>query len=274
MPPLEVPAFGTAAAIQAVKLGASRVELNALGSYKDGGLTPQVEDLRQLVAAETQIPVRVMIRPRGPPRVGARSSAQSSERDFVYTDQELETMESSIKAFKDSGLLKFERGDGFVFGILKEENDVGAGSGGCKADVERCTRLIQASKPLQCVFHRAFDEIVSCDDESSSGVHTQAGLQDLAACGFTGILTSGGLGKAIDNVKALERIIAGSGVFQIEIIVGGGVRTANVGDLITQLGMRTLTTCSPPYFHSACLSPDGTEEISTEEIQGIISQSG
>ncbi|KAI0966642.1 hypothetical protein F4678DRAFT_269198 [Xylaria arbuscula] len=278
---LEIPAFGALAALSAVALGATRIELNAPGSYAEGGLTPSLEDLLQFASASDQRPpLRVMIRPRGPPRSSQLSeSSGTSERDFLYSDEEYNQMEASIEKFKRSGLLDASRGDGFVFGIL-EEDEQGEGEGRvkgrrCWANQNRCVRLVQAAQPYKCVFHRAFDEIVSCDDAASDGLSKPAwetGLEAVAACGFDEILTSGGLGKAVDNVETLGRIIEKAQDLRIEIIVGGGVRTANVGQITEKLALRA--RADSVYLHSACLHGDGSEQINPEEVQGIVAQLG
>ncbi|KAI8633253.1 hypothetical protein F5Y19DRAFT_462334 [Xylariaceae sp. FL1651] len=269
---LEIPAFGAPAAHDAVVLGATRIELNALGSYNDGGLSPSVEDLQCFSrAANPKIPLRIMIRPRGPPFVNPLSKARNGdERDFLYRNEEFEMMEASIRAVKDTGLLKADRGDGFVFGILEEEGTVGWK---CWVDKKRCTRLVQEARPFKAVFHRAFDEIVSCDSPASEKPAMpswETGLKDVAACGFDGILTSGGLGKAINNIETLGKIIQKAETLGVEIIIGGGVRTANVGELIRRLGLRE--KAGSVYLHSACLYGDGREDIHTEEVQGILAQ--
>ena len=48
--PLEVAVFSIEDALRAQTLGASRIELNATGSYAVGGLTPTVQQLQQLRA--------------------------------------------------------------------------------------------------------------------------------------------------------------------------------------------------------------------------------
>ncbi|KAJ2968883.1 hypothetical protein NUW58_g10121 [Xylaria curta] len=275
---LEIPAFGALAALEAATLGATRIELNAQGSYGEGGLTPSLEDLKQFNStSKATIPLRIMIRPRGPPSLSETGGV--ARRDFLYSNEEFEIMEASIKAFKDSGLIDTDRGDGFVFGILQEdalgEGDDYRSGRRCWVDEARCTRLVRAAQPFKCVFHRAFDEIVSCGDtasDASARPSWEAGLEAVAACGFVGILTSGGLGRAADNVEMLERIIRKSQDLQIEIIVGGGVRTANVGELARRLRLREIS--GSVYLHSACLHGDGSERINPEEVRGILAQSG
>ncbi|KAI1084244.1 hypothetical protein F5B20DRAFT_576379 [Whalleya microplaca] len=284
---LEIPVFGARAASSAVQLGASRIELNAAGSYPDGGLTPSIEDLERV--AHLDVPVRIMIRPRGPP-------PRSAGRDFMYSDEEFEQMTTAIQRFKETGLLDEVRGDGFVFGILKEDQsrrDVSQAqdsrkgdpifpqssraadlySPRCMVDKERCMRLVQAARPLKAVFHRAFDEIVSCIEEGHDPNERQSwsiGLDDLATCGFDAILTSGGLGKAIQNIDRLEEVIVRAEGLGIEIIVGGGVRRGNVGELIQRLQLKEKTYAN--HVHSACLSAAGSDYVNAEEVAAILSQ--
>ncbi|KAI2641932.1 hypothetical protein GGS21DRAFT_500368 [Xylaria nigripes] len=253
-PGLEIPTFGPAAPIPQ---GATRIELNAQASYGAGGLTPSFEEFMRVAAAT--VPVRIMIRPRGAPGSGGR--------DFVYSEEEVETMEAGVRAFRATGLMCAERGDGFVFGILRE-----GGEGGlCCVDVERCRRLVRVAEPFRCVFHRAFDEIVSCGDDDGQPAW-EKGLEDVAACGFDAVLTSGGLGKAVDNMEMLECIIRKAKGLGLEIIVGGGVRTANAEELIQRLGFRDGAAGARVYLHSACLYPDGGENINPAEVEGIVAQ--
>ncbi|KAF2965840.1 hypothetical protein GQX73_g7718 [Xylaria multiplex] len=269
---LEIPAFGALAAISATTLGATRIELNALGSYSEGGLTPSFEDLKQVTSTlDQRPPLRIMIRPRGPPRVPPSSGPiGASERDFRYNNEEFEEMEASIRAFKGTDLLNADLGDGFVFGILGDDCTRGRR---CWVDEKRCIRLVQATRPFKCVFHRAFDEIVSCDDAASDELARPAwmtGLEVIVACGFDSVLTSGGLGKAINNTEMLAKIIRKAAALRVEIIIGGGVRTANVGEIIQRLELRS--RADPVYLHSACLHGDGSEHIDQGEAQGIVAQ--
>ncbi|KAI1813522.1 hypothetical protein GGS20DRAFT_473451 [Poronia punctata] len=270
---LEIPAFGSIAAREAVSLGATRIELNAKGSYSKGGLTPSLQDLEDFLSAtngDQRVPVRIMIRPRGPPAENCGSS--SSGRDFIYSDSEFEEMQRDIKKFKESGLLDVEYGDGFVFGILIEDDDgttttttTTTTTKTARVDVKRCSILEEAAYPYKCVFHRAFDEIVDSDWER--------GLGDIAKCRFSGILTSGGPGRAIDNVVTLEKIIDGAMPLNVEIIVGGGVRKGNVVEIMQRLRLRDRgdgLVC----LHSACLRAGDDERVEPGEVQGILAQVG
>ncbi|KAI1266591.1 hypothetical protein F5Y18DRAFT_381971 [Xylariaceae sp. FL1019] len=284
---LEIPAFGAQAAIHAVDLGASRIELNAKGSYPEGGLTPQSEDLKVLISSGLKVPLRIMIRPRGPPQTSFNASSVAvgaHNRDFIYTDEEFAAMETSIDSLLSTGLLDEVRGDGFVFGILAEgrpgshskepeTSDTVNQLPRCRVDKERCTRLVEASRPFKAIFHRAYDEIVSCDSDlsaTSARSSWESGLEDLAACGFDGILTSGGLGKAIDNIEMLNKIITKAKPLGIQIIIGGGIRTVNIGELVDTLSLRDRGMSV--YTHSACLHVNTTDEIDPDEVRGILRQ--
>ncbi|KAI0388749.1 hypothetical protein F5Y17DRAFT_470210 [Xylariaceae sp. FL0594] len=263
--PLGFPVFGPGQAFRAVALGATRIELNARGSYSEGGTTPSLQDLESVITdlnnSNNNIPLRIMIRPRGPP------PGQKSERDFIYTDEELASMLESIRVFKTAGWLDVRRGDGFVFGVLKEKQEGEGGSCSVDVDVERCALLAREARPFKSIFHRAYDELVS-HDTSPTPAHWQTGLQRIAACGFDGVLTSGGLGRAIDNVATLREIIRAAEGLGLEIIVGGGVRTENVGELVKGLG----ESGGGVYLHSACLEPGNVSGIDEREVRGILGQ--
>ncbi|RYP68370.1 hypothetical protein DL769_005524 [Monosporascus sp. CRB-8-3] len=290
---LEIPVFGAGAAADAVTAGASRIELNAAGSYPAGGLTPSLEDLQRV--ANVGAPLRIMIRPRGPPStVLSVSSTISQTRDFIYSDEEFEEIQSDIKMFKESGLLRVHRGDGFVFGILREcpgvvsqssvtKSDQNSSSihttqteglmAGCEVDTERCTRLVETARPFKTVFHRAFDEIVSCErviKTYKGRLSWQEALDDLVRCGFDGILTSGGLGSAVQNIDALDLILDEAGKTATEVIVGGGVRSGNTPELLQRLRLNERK--QRVFMHSSCLSAGVTEHVDPLEVESILKQ--
>ncbi|KAI1100275.1 copper homeostasis CutC domain-containing protein [Jackrogersella minutella] len=212
-----------------------------------------------------------MIRPRGP-------LSETQARDFVYSDKEFEHMEADIRKFKESGLLNERRGDGFVFGILKEQAQaislVGVRAGRCWVDKGRCAHLVSAARPFKTVFHRAFDEIVSGNDgeelDIDARIAWQTGLGDLFSCGFDAVLTSGGIGHAANNAPLLDMIITEAETLGIEIIVGGGVRRHNVEELSRHLRLRERNHST--FVHSACLANTGSQQVDVGEVVGILAQ--
>ncbi|KAK3359334.1 CutC family protein [Lasiosphaeria hispida] len=243
---LEVPIFGGEWTSVVAQRGARRIELNATKSYAVGGTTPTIKELEFLnlqLKAHPQIVQRVMIRPRGPPT--QNTEGLDPDPDFLYSKDEFAEMHQSIVTFKQSGLLNPEKGDGFVFGLLKKGH---SGDSGVHIDVERNAALVTLAKPFRCVLHRAFDELIDQGAESS----WKTELETVKSLGFDGILTSGGRGNAYDNAERLGQIIASAGG-QIEIIVGGGVRSGNVREISTRMEVADSTV----WFHSSCLRNGG-----------------
>lgn len=251
--PLEIPVFCPASAIQAQDLGARRIELNAQGSYPDGGLTPSREDLEH-VSSVVQSPNRIMIRPRGPPSDGP---------DFIYSDAEFEAMSTAIKDFVESGHLRKSRGDGFVFGVLRP------GPGGVEVDIERNSALVEAAGGLGCTFHRAFDDLLAGLQEfdlEGRERRVERAVGDVVACGFDAVLTSGGPGRAPDNVDVLGFVVE-KARDQLEVIVGGGVRSGNASGIFKALE----ADGGKIWAHSSCLSA-GEATVDALEATALLGQ--
>lgn len=138
-----------------------------------------------------QTSVYVMIRPKGGP--------------FFYSDTEFIEMKTSIITFKEGGA------DGFVFGILTSNNEI---------DEARNKELIELAGETPCTFHRAFDR--TADLEKS--------IQTLIKLGFKTVLTSGGKKSAMEGKEALKSLVQNYSD-NIEILIGGGVRSENIEEL-------------------------------------------
>lgn len=179
---LEIACFSANSAIAAAKFGADRVELCA--DYDAGGITPPVEWL-SAIRTVTNIPVNVMIRPRG--------------GDFNYTNTEFHQMQAEIATFKSLA-------DGFVFGILNNCKEV---------DTTRTSQLVQLAAPLPCTFHRAIDE--------TSNLHEA--VEDVIECGCTSILTSGGVASAAQGTNKIANLQSDFGQRITLIVGGGVRRT-------------------------------------------------
>jgi copper homeostasis protein len=206
---LEIACFDSDSALVASSAGADRIEL--CEDAEVGGTTPSVTSLSGIRDRIT-IPIFVMIRPRG--------------GDFVYSEDEFQQMKASITQLKPIA-------DGFVFGILDRDS---------KVDMRRTSELVALAHPLQCTFHRAFDQTVDL---------FQA-LDDIVNCGLQSILTSGGKSTAIQGCDMLARLVD-KAQGTIVIMPGGGVRSANVEEL-----RRRTKAIS---YHSSALI--GNEQVSS-----------
>lgn len=195
----------------------------------------------------------------------------------------------AILQFRQSGLLRADRGDGFVFGVLKHtprsntyNGSEGEGDVEIEVDIEKSTNLVNIARPFRCVFHRAFDDVLGGGHqlEETKRDKEKIAFNAVKQCGFDGILTSGGKGNAPVNKERLGRIVAlanEDGVNRVEIIVGGGVRSGNLGGLrdALSLGARENDGCSDKgpecWFHSSCLTGrfEGLD-FDGEEVKALV----
>lgn len=216
---LEVACFNLESCLIAQKAGAKRIEL--CQNYSLGGITPDEEIISE-ARAQLKTDLFVMIRPR--------------KGNFIYTEVEFEEMKAQVEFCKD------QKCDGVVFGILTVEKNV---------DMDRCKELIELAKPMQCTFHRAFDEIQDSDQA----------LEDIIHCGFSRILTSGKSKTAQKGIETIQHIID-KAKGRITIMPGGGVRSSNISELLN----RTVAT----EIHTAAITNTG-ETADGSEIKKIIS---
>ncbi|KAF3010617.1 hypothetical protein E8E13_003283 [Curvularia kusanoi] len=189
--------------------------------YSAGGVTPSLSTLHA-VRSKTDKPINVMIRPRG--------------GDFNYSAAELSQVKSSIETFKASGMV-----NGFVFGVLDAADRV---------DVEKNRELIGLAAPLPCTFHRAIDGVEDIC----------AAVEMIIDLGFRNILTSGGASNATsgaDEVAGLQKKYGQ----RISLILGGGIRSANVQELKRRTGVE--------WMHSAAIT-SGDETVDEEEVKKMI----
>ena len=215
---LEIACFNLESCLIAQQAGASRIEL--CSNYELGGITPSKELISE-VRKKINIDLFVMIRPRG--------------GNFNYSEKEFLQMQETILFCKEQNC------DGVVFGILNKNNEI---------DVERCAKLVSLAKPMQCTFHRAYDE---CS-------YPEKALKEISDCGFSRLLTSGGKGNAIENLSQLKHLIDRS-KNKITIMPGGGIRSENIFEIIDQTGAKE--------FHSAAIT-DNTDVANENEIESLL----
>lgn len=186
-----------------------------------------------------------------------------SAPDFTYSEEEYLQMSESISKFVGSGLLSASRGDGFVFGVLRYGSEEVQEGVDLWVHEERTKKLVHDSLGLDAVFHRAIDECLG------SGSNRALDLGLLGAIGVTGILTSGGKGKAIDNVESLRNLLESKE--RPQVIIGGGVRCENLREIVEGVGGAEVVNSTGTLVHSSCLriEEDGRELFDEEEAKGI-----
>ena len=183
------------AALEAERGGAGRLEL--CGELLQGGVTPSA-GLIGAVRDRVKIPLFVLIRPR--------------TGDFLYTLDERDVM------LRDIALAKSLGADGVVIGALTADGDV---------DVETTRALLDAARPMQVTFHRAFDFARDQD------VATEA----LLRLGIDRVLTSGGAPSALEGVGALKHLVERAGD-DMTILAGGSITASNVAEVVRLSGVR------------------------------------
>lgn len=185
----EAPVFNTESALKAAGTGVDRLEL--CSGFSEGGETPGVGMLTWL-RQKVSVPVFVMIRPRG--------------GNFIYSSDEIEVMDREIDLLSKAGA------NGFVFGILNQDNTV---------NTDACRELIGAAGGKPCTFHRAFDSCRNPDE----------GLKSIIGCGFKRILTSGMEDNVSEGLETIISLLETAGK-RIIILPGGGLKPEHLDSLM------------------------------------------
>lgn len=131
------------------------------------------------------------------------------ESGFCYSDAEFGVMRRDLDSLLDAGVA------GIAFGLLREDRSI---------DVARCQKLLSQFGSQSPVFHRAFDVV-------SDPVNA---AQELTGLGVQRIMTSGQAAKAIDGTELIRELVELDS--PIEVLVAGGVRSHNVGEIIRKTG--------------------------------------
>ena len=174
-------------AIRAEALGADRIELcENLGV---GGTTPSAGTI-QLAKQHLQIPIMVLIRPRG--------------GDFVYSSVETEVMKKDIELCKAFGV------HGVVIGALNADHTI---------DIELTSELVRLAQPLKITFHKAMDETNSILRE----------FEKLCELGIHRVLTSGGKGTALEGLEIINEMIRISNN-RMKILAAGKITSSNLSE--------------------------------------------
>ncbi|WP_432402082.1 copper homeostasis protein CutC [Wukongibacter sp. M2B1] len=195
---LEVCVDSYTSMITAKDAGADRIEL--CSALNIGGLTPSY-GLMKKAKEIRDIEIFVMIRPRS--------------GDFLYDDNEFETMKQDISIVKQMGF------DGIVTGILLRDGRI---------DIDRMRELVKIAYPLKVVLHRAFDD----------AKNPMRDIPRLIKIGVCRILTSGQRANALEGANYIAEIQEKFGD-SITIMPGCGINAGNIEQ------MYKITKCT--HYH-------------------------
>ena len=191
----------------AVKGGASRVEICARASLHCGGLTPSPTLVRAALAEAADVVALVRVR----------------SGDFVYTEEELRDMVAEVQALRSVGCR------GFAFGCL--------GADGSIDEAATATLIEAAGKDAVICFHRASDEVLRRAKDLRAVDRVASALERL---GCARVLSSGGAATARGGRSTLWALQKACGRRRIAVVVAGGVSEANAGLLVRDTGCTQL----------------------------------
>lgn len=180
-----------------------------------GGLTPTL-GMIESIKETVDIELVCMVRPHA--------------NTFVYSPQDIACMFSDTKALCEAKV------DGIVFGFLNENKTI---------NIELTKKMVDLihSYNKQAIFHKAFDHTLDIFESFSQ-------LQNLHV---DRVLTEGGFSFDVKTKRLnIKKLVSQS--TSTEVLVGGGVRSDNVLEIIEQ------TTCD--QVHSSCKSVKEVDGVS------------
>jgi copper homeostasis protein len=182
---IEICAASFSSALIAQEGGADRIELCA--ALELGGITPSFAVI-ELAKKALQIPVYVLIRPRG--------------GDFCYSENEMQAMLRDIEICKTLAV------DGIVCGALETNGTIHS---------QQLKRFLAASEGMDFTFHRAFDR---CSNPFFA-------LEQCIDFGVSRILTSGQQMNALQGSNFIAKLIE-KAENKISIMPGAGISVDNI----------------------------------------------
>lgn len=179
---------------RAEALDAHQIEL--CGRLDLDGTTPDLTLVEEVLNILT-IHTKVMVRPRG--------------GNFVYTDEEVDEMASTIDQLKQLGVQEI------VLGLLADKKTI---------DLEATSRLAKLAHPMKVTFHKAIDEL----SDPEEGVRQLLSISEI-----TGVLTSGGKATAKEGAEVIKRMFD-TAQGKIQIIAAGKITNANLAEIDQLIG--------------------------------------
>ncbi|MBT3208409.1 MAG: copper homeostasis protein CutC [Bacteroidetes bacterium] len=225
---IEVCAISVESAIVAQEAGAKRIEF--CDNIIEGGTTPSAGSI-VLARKNLEIDLCILIRPRG--------------GDFLYNEIEFETMKEDIL------MAKKLKADGVVIGVLNKNGFV---------DMKRTDELIKLAKPMEVVFHRAFD---MCAEPFEA-------LDQLIELKIDRLLTSGQKQTALEGADLIKKLISKAND-KIEIMPGSGIKLNNFTELMEKTKAQSFhltgskKTESQMYFRNNNVLLSSTDKIKDYE---------
>jgi len=215
---LEIAVFNIESALTAIAAGADRIEF--CENPMEGGTTPSYGSLKTLIQ-KTSTPIFPIIRPRG--------------GDFLYSDDEFDSMKSDLLLVKDLGY------PGAVIGLLKKDGHI---------DIDRTAALVSIAGNMEITFHRAFDR---CIDPLK-------GLEDIIQTGCKRILTSGQVPNVANALPLIAELVNNANG-RITIMPGSGVRANNINQIIARTNVKEIHSSARKNYPSSMLfSPASMQE--------------
>lgn len=183
-----------------------------------------------IAALELGIPVFPMVRPRG--------------GDFLFNADERDAIRNTIRLCRELGC------PGIVCGVQLPDG---------RLDAEAMKRIVDLAGPMAVTCHKVFDDVPDAAEA----------LETLVEAGCVRVLTSGLAADAVLGAEVLRGLVA-QAAGRIVVMPGGGVRSANIRELVRITGAKE--------FHSSAItgSSQGPEADEREvgELVGELVRSG
>lgn len=217
-PRLEVLATSVAAARLALAGGADRIEL--CENDPQGGTTPSIGTIETVLglAEPYEVPVHVMIRPRG--------------GGFVYDSDEALAMRRDLRAAIGLGA------HGVVLGVLTRDGRV---------DRDRLADLVEYADGRAVTFHRAVDVAADLPQAVATAF----------ALGCNRVLTSGGARTAAAGARQIAALVRAAPTGCL-VMAGGGITVESARDLVADTSVTELHVAARCFrTDGASASPPG-----------------